>query len=91
MVASVFDGKEYPDVPSDQGGPGEKMTGVNRLLILAEVDGGLERHHNIRNCLEKLNLHQLPGLVLVGDLCITNVYLAISKHGGKSDAMCVRA
>ena len=59
------------------------MTGVNRFLILAEVDGGLERHHNIRKLLERLQLHQLPGLVLVGDLSITNVYLGISKHGGK--------
>ena len=82
VVASVFDGEQDPEV-SDQGGPGEKMTGVNRLLILAEVDGGLERHHNIRKILEKLKLHLLPGLVLVGDLCITNVYTGISKHGGK--------
>ena len=33
--------------------------------------------------LEKLELHLLPGLDLVGDLCITNTYTGISKHGGK--------
>lgn len=59
------------------------MTGVNQLLLLAEVDGGLERHHNVRLLLERLNIHLLPGLDLVGDLCITNTYTGISKHGGK--------
>ena len=43
----------------------------------------MERHHNVHQILEKLELHRLPGLVLVGNLCITNVYLGISKHGGK--------
>ena len=67
----------------DQEGPVEKLTGVNRLLILAEVEGGQERHYNIRKLLEKLDIQNLPGLVLVGDLSITNIYLEISKHGGK--------
>ena len=84
IVLSVYDGDIDPEISfAAQEGPNEKMTGVNRLLILAEVDEGLERHHNIRKLLERLQLHQLPGLVLVGDLSITNVYLGISKHGGK--------
>jgi hypothetical protein len=79
IVASIFDSSVDPKSQD----PSEKMTGVNRLLLLAEVDGGLERHHNVRLLLEKLNLHLLPGLDLVGDLCITNTYTGISKHGGK--------
>ena len=84
VCASIFDSDTDPDVLfAAQEGPGEKMTGVNRLLLLAEVDGGLECHHNVRLLLEKLKIHLLPGLDLVGDLCITNTYLGISKHGGK--------
>ena len=84
VCASIFDSDTDPDILfAAQEGPGEKMTGVNRLLLLAEVDGGLERHHNVRLLLEKLKIHLLPGLDLVGDLCITNTYLGISKHGGK--------
>ena len=61
----------------------ERLTGVNRLIILAEIEGGEERHSNLRKIMEKLKLQCLPGLVLVGDLSVTNVYLGISKHGGK--------
>ena len=61
----------------------EMMTGVNRLIILAEIDGGQECHYNLSKLLEKLKLHCLPGLVLVGDLSVMNVYFGLSKHGGK--------
>ena len=64
-------------------GPNEKITGVNWLIILAEIEGGQERHANLRKILAKLQLQRLPGLVLVGGLSATNVYLGISKHGGK--------
>ena len=40
VCASIFDRDTDPDVLfGGQEGPGEKMTGVNRLLFLAEVDG----------------------------------------------------
>ena len=81
---SVFHKDTDPEIMfSDHEGPSEKMTGVNQLLILAEVDGGLERHFNMRKILEKLQLHRIPGLVVIGDLCILNCMLGISKHGGK--------
>ena len=83
ICLSVFDRNTNPQVSSSQEAQGEKLTGVNRLLLLAEVDGGLERHHNVRLLLEHLQLELLPGIVLIGDLCITNVYAGISKHGGK--------
>ena len=48
ICLSIFDFNTSPAVASSsQDGPGEKLTGVNRLLLLAEVDGGLESHHNI--------------------------------------------
>ena len=56
IVASIFDSSVNPKSQD----PSEKMTGVNRLLLLAEVDGGLERHHNVQLLLEKLDLHLLP-------------------------------
>ena len=80
VVASIF--------PADmnsmmqESGP-EKLTGANRLIILAEVEGLPETHSNIRQLLERLQLHLIPGLVLVGDLSVTNLYTGISKHGGK--------
>ena len=84
IAANVFDSYIDPEVTiGDQEGPEERLTGVNRLLILAEVEGGQERHHNIWQLLEKLDIQNLPGLVLVGDLSITNIYLGISKHSGK--------
>jgi hypothetical protein len=84
VVVSVFDGNQDPEIGfTFQEGKYEKLTGVNRLLVLAEVEGGQERHHNVRQILERLKLHKLPGLILVEDLCITNVYTGISKHGGK--------
>ena len=83
ICCSVFDRNTNPEVSSTLEAPGEKLTGVNRLLLLAEVDGGLERHHNVRLLLERIQLDRLPGMVMVGDLCITNVYVGISKHGGK--------
>ena len=84
VCTSIFDGNVDPDISfSSQEGANEKLTGVNRLIILAEIEGGEERHYNLRQILEYLQLHQLPGIVLVGDLSVTNVYLGISKHGGK--------
>ena len=84
IVASVFDGDVDPDISfTKQEGKGEKLTGSNRLLVLAKVNSGQERHHNMRLLLEKLELERLPGVVLVGDLSIVNVYSGISSHGGK--------
>jgi hypothetical protein len=84
VCLSVFDSDQDPEISfSMQEGPGEKLTGVNRLLILAEVEGGLERHQNVRLLLDHLQLERLPGNVMIGDLCITNCYCGISKHGGK--------
>ena len=84
MVVSVFDGNLDPEIAfAVQEGKYKKLTGVNRLLLLAEVDGGQERYHNLRQIMERLKLHELPGLLLVGNLSIVNVLLGISKHGRK--------
>ena len=83
-VCSVFDSDVDPEISfSIQEGKGEKLTGANRLLILAKVNGAQERYHNLRILLERLQLENLPGCVLVGDLSIVNVYTGISSHSGK--------
>ena len=53
IVVSVFDGDMDPEISfSVQEGLGEKLTGANRLLIFAEVNGGKERHHNLQFLLQ---------------------------------------
>ena len=49
-----------------QEGKYKKFTGVNRILVLAEVEGGQEQHNNDRQILERLKLHKLPGLIMGG-------------------------
>ena len=84
IVVSVFDSDIDPDISfTYQEGKHEKLTGSNRLLVLAKVNGGQERYENIRLLLERLQLQRISGLVLVGDLSIVNVYIGISSHGGK--------
>ena len=84
ICVSIFDEDIDPEICfSDQETHGEKLTGVNRLIILAEVEQVKETHHNLRHLLEKIHLEQLPGLVLVSDLSATNAYLGLSSHGGK--------
>ena len=81
---SIFDKDIDPEICfSDQETQGEKLTGVNRLIILAEVEQVKETHHNLHHLLEKIHLEQLPGLVLLSDLSVTNAYLGLSSHGGK--------
>ena len=84
ICVSIFDEDIDPKICfSDQETQGEKLTGVNRLIILAEVEQVKETHYNLRHLLEKIHLEQLPGLVLVSDLSATNAYLGLSSHGGK--------
>ena len=83
-MVSIFDEDVDPEVSfAFEEGSKEKLTGSNRLIFLAEVEGGQERHANLRLLLDRLQIECIPGLVLVKDLCVTNAYLGISKHGGK--------
>ena len=84
VVVSIFDENVDPEVSfASQEGSKEKLRGSNGLIFLAEVEGGQERHANLRLLLDRLQIERIPGLVLVGDLCVKNAYLGISKHGGK--------
>ena len=48
VVVSIFDEDVDPEVSfASQEGYKEKLTGSNRLIFLAEVEGGQERHANL--------------------------------------------
>ena len=72
ICVSIFDEDTDPEICfSDQETHGEKLTGVNRLIILAEVEQVKETHYNLCHILEQIHLEQLPGLVLVSDKCLS--------------------
>ena len=63
--------------------PGNMLSGVNKVLVLAYVEGIQETHLNItRKILELLNLKEVRYKVC-GDLKIVNILLGLSGHGGK--------
>ena len=69
--------------------PGERLSGVNRLLPLAVCPNIPETHHNLRQIMEHLKLHKIKNMFIVMDLCLLNVVLGISSHGGRhSCAFC---
>ena len=56
ICVSIFDKDIDPEICfSDQETQGEKLTGVNRLIILAEVEQVKETHYNLRHLLEKIH------------------------------------
>ena len=68
--------------------PGNRLSGVNRVLVLAYVENIQETHLNIRQILELLNLKDAK-YKICGDLKIINIILGLSGHGGKfSCAFC---
>ena len=78
-VVSVMEGGASPRLEFK----GELLSGVNRLLPLAVCPGVPERHSNLRQIMEHLQLHKIPRLKVVMDLCLLNAILGISAHGGK--------
>ena len=62
--------------------PGNMLSGVNRVLVPAYVEGIQETYLNIRKILELLNLKEVRYKVC-GDLKIVNILLGLSGHGGK--------
>ena len=78
-VVSVMDSGASPSSEPK----GELLSGVNRLLPLALCPGVPERHHNLRQIMEHLQLQKIPHLKVVMDLCLLNAILGISAHGGK--------
>ena len=83
VLATVMDANHDPDIMDmrvEQ--PGNRLTGVNRVLVLAYVEQIQESHNNLRRIPELLNLKDIRFKVC-GDLKIINIILGLSGHGGK--------
>ena len=80
VLATVMDANHDPEIMDmrvEQ--PGNRLTVVNRVLVLAYVEQIQESHNNLRRILELLNLKDIRFKVC-GDLKIINIILG---HGGK--------
>ena len=80
VLASIFDKNEDSEVVFTQREqPGSRLTGVNRVILLAYVEDLQETWHNLRIVLELL---QLDGLSyrLAADMKLINILLGISSH-----------
>ena len=83
VLASVMEEHHDPEVMNtvlEQ--PNNRLSGVNRVLLLAYVENIQESHHNVKTILELLKFGQVQ-LKMCGDLKIINVLLCLSGHGGK--------
>ena len=89
VLASVINEHQDPEIMDTKvEQPGNMLFGVNRVLVLAYVEGIQETYLNIRKILELLNLKDLKFKVCA-DLKIVNIILGLSGHGGKySCAFC---
>jgi len=61
---------------------GAKLTGSNKLLVLAMAQDLEENYENVRVVVEKLRLNEIP-CCYASDLKLINCLLGISSHGGK--------
>lgn len=83
VLASVIDEHQDPEIMDNKvEQPGNRLSGVNRVLVLAYVEQIQETHTNMRKVLELLNLKDIRYTVC-GDLKIVNILLGLSSHGGK--------
>ena len=83
ILATVMDANHDPDIMDmrvEQ--PGNRLTGVNRVLVLAYVEQIQESHNNLKRILELLNLKDIR-FNMCGDLKIINIIFGLSGHGGK--------
>ena len=84
VVASVFETDYDPEITfaSKKEGPGNRLTGSNRLLVLALAEDLQEQYENMRTIVEKLQLNAIE-CSFACDLKLINCVLGISSHSGK--------
>ena len=59
VLATIMDENHDPEVMDTKvEQPGNRLTGVNRVLVLAYVEGLQETHKNMKTILELLNLKE---------------------------------
>jgi hypothetical protein len=83
VVVSVFETDYDPEISfSTKEGPGNMLTGANRLLVMAIAEDIQELYNNLRLVVEKLQLDKID-FCMAADLKLINAYSGISSHSGK--------
>ena len=83
VLASIIDQNSDPEIyctAVEQ--KNNRLSGVNRVFVLAYVEDILESYKNVRAILELINLKDIQ-FKLCADLKIINAVLGISGHGSK--------
>ena len=83
VLASIVDQNSDPEIyctAVEQ--KNNRLSGVNRVLVLAYVEDITENYENVQAILELLTFKDTQ-FKLCADLKIINVILGISGHGGK--------
>ena len=83
VLASITEKHNDPEVMiSSLEQPNNRLSGVNRVLLLAYVEDIEESHHNMRIILDLLKFSNV-NFKICADLKVVNILLGISSHGGK--------
>ena len=83
VVCSIFESDYDPEITfTNKEGPGNWLTGANRLLVLAIAENLQERYENLWTVVKKLKLKEID-YYLACDLKLINSLLSISSHSGK--------
>ena len=79
-IYSYFSGSKhlFPETRE----PGNLCPGIKQSIILAYCEDVKENWHNMRIIFELLDIGKIP-YVIAADLCLINVILGLSGHGGK--------
>ena len=83
VMVSIFETGYDPEISfSKSEGPGSRLTGSQRMLVMALADDLPESYENMRIIVEVLKLNELK-CCLASDLKLINALLGISSHSGK--------
>ena len=81
VLASITEKHNDPEVMiSSLEQPNNRLSGVNRVLLLAYVEDIEESHHNMRIILDLLKFSNV-NFKICADLKVVNILLGISSHG----------
>ena len=83
VVVSIFETGFDPEISfSKSEGPGSRLTGSQRILVMALAEDLPESYENMRIIVEVLKLNDLQ-CCIASDLKLINALLGISSHSGK--------
>ena len=83
VIVSIFKANYDPEITfSIEEEPGSRLSGANRLQVLAIAEDIQEHYENLRIIVNKLQLNNIDK-VTACDLKLINVLIGISSHSGK--------